>query len=158
PAPPRPPMPAPGPTPAPTPTPGPTPTPTSAPLPGLTGSLAGAGSAAINTVDNVVEAFIRGGADQGKRVQALGGGVAITAGDDSRIRADTGGYALAVTATLGEGGVAVSAALGASFSENQIGLDDGQVVRALIEDARVEAAGDVTLSADSTAVINALAL
>lgn len=124
--------------------------------PGLTGAFAGAGSVALNTIDNTVEAAIRasGGA---RSVQATNGSVTLSASDDSSIRADTGGFALGLAVPTGPGGTGVAASLGGSYSENRIGTV-GHSVRAIIDNSRVTAVGPVQLTALSTATINTLAM
>src|SRR5262249_57888931 len=88
---------------------------------------------------------------------AKGGGVSVTASDDTSIRGDTGGYAVSLAGSLGGGG-AGAGALGASESDNEIGTKSGQSVEAYIDNATVTAAADVTLSASSTATIWSLAI
>src|SRR5262249_22466023 len=88
--------------------------------PGLTGAFSGAGSVAINRIDNTVEAAIRssGGSPP---VRARRGHLTSLASDDSTIRADSGGFALALALPLGGTGVGTSVTVGGSWSQNQIG-------------------------------------
>ncbi|MFO0878369.1 MAG: hypothetical protein U0840_13595 [Gemmataceae bacterium] len=124
--------------------------------PGLTGAFAGAGSVALNRIDNTIEAIIRNSGGS-QSVQAQHGGVSLNASDDSSIRADTGGFALALAVPTGTGGTGVAASLGASYSENQIGAT-GHAIRASVDGSRVSAAGQVEGTALSTATINTLAM
>ena len=71
---------------------------------GITIALAGAGSSATNTVDNSITAAITNSGGTSTLVHANGGGVSLTASDDTSIRGDTGGYAVALAAGLGGGG------------------------------------------------------
>ena len=123
---------------------------------GVTVALAGAGSSATNTVDKTVAASITncGGS---KSVAADGGGVSLTAGDDTSLRADSGGFAVAIAASGGGGGQGAGA-LGASISTNSIGQNGGQSVTATIKNSAVKAAGTVSLSATSTATAYALSM
>jgi len=79
---------------------------------GLAGS--GAGAQADNTINNIVEAYIKGS----ENVTA-GDSVNVKASDDSAIQADSGGFAVAIGATaLGAAG---ALSIGASLSDNTIG-------------------------------------
>src|SRR5208283_4133621 len=83
--------------------------------------------------------------------------VALNASDDTSVRADSGGYALAIAAGL-KGGGQGSGAFGASVSTNTIGQNGGHSVTATIDNSVVKAAGDVTLSATSTLTAWALSI
>ena len=128
---------------------------------GLTVALAGAGAGATNRIDNQVEAYISnsraGDADTSTPGVRAGGSVSITASDDSSIRADAGGVAIGIAAAAGNlGGVAVS--VGASVANNQIGKNGGHWAKAYIDSAEVQAGTGVTISATSTAEIDASAV
>ena len=123
---------------------------------GLTGALALTGSAATNSVDDTIAAYINNsnGADG---IQANGGGVSLTATDDSIVWAVAGGFALAGSESTGES-TAFAVAVGASIAENKIGTGDGQSVKAYINDATVVANGAVEVEATSTAVLYSVAI
>jgi len=115
-------------------------------------SFSGAGTGSGNTVTKLVEAAIRSGSS----VTTTGTGevtrdVTLTAADSSTIVADAGGVAIAIAGGQG-GGVSVSA--GVSVAINDI----ANTIRASIDGATVTSAGDVVLSATSTAVIDALTI
>jgi hypothetical protein len=85
-------------------------------------------------------------------VTAQGGSVTLTAGDNSDIRSDAGGFAAAIGGGL-PGSAAVS--IGASVGDNEIGQNSGQFVKAYIDSSTVTASGNVTLTTFSTAEIDA---
>ena len=76
--------------------------------------------------------------------------------DGSSIRSDTGGFAVALSKSSTGSSGALS--VGASHSTNEIGKGNGQAVRAFIDNSNVEANGDVSLTATSTAEIDALSI
>jgi hypothetical protein len=85
-------------------------------------------------------------------VAANGGTVTLTATDDADIHADAGGFAISVgVSTSGAGG---GLSIGAAVSDNVIGGS----VKAYIENSKVTATGNVSLSAVSTPQIDALAM
>ena len=121
---------------------------------GMSGVFAGAGSGASNTVSGAVEAaIVAADASESQSVQACTGSITLAAADQSVIRADAGGVAIAVAAS---GGAANSASLafGASVALNEVSV----TVRALGDDSVIEAQGDVTVSALSTTQIGAVTL
>ena len=123
---------------------------------GLAGAFAGAGSGARNRLDGTIHAYVKDSlGTQG--ITATGGEVTIVASDDSSIRADTGGFAIAIAASLGSG-TSAAASIGISVSLNEIGLNSGRSVIAEIDNSRVTAAGAVSVAALSTATIDALAI
>ena len=126
---------------------------------GLTGALAGAGSGATNTIDTRVSAHISesGGS---KKVASNAGSVTLTANDESSIRADAGGFAVALSLSGSSGTGGGAGSVGAAISRNIIGTaEDRHWVKAYIESSDVEAAaGGVTLSATASTVIDALAM
>ena len=124
---------------------------------GTTGALAGAGSGAYNTVDNTVAAYIKD-CTSNYSVNANGGGLSLTASDDTSVRADSGGYAVAIAASQGGSGIQGAGAIGASESINAIGQGNGDSVKAYIDNSTVTAAGNVTIGATSTVAIDALAI
>ena len=67
-------------------------------------SLAGAGSSATKIVDNTIAASITNCGGSSGSVVANGGGVSLMASDASSLRADSGGFAVALAAGLGGGG------------------------------------------------------
>src|SRR5260221_5332073 len=77
--------------------------------------------------------------------------------NDAKRQSDADGFAISIAATKGSG-PAASGAVGASVADNEIGKGAGQFVRATIENSAVNAAGDVSLSASSTATIEALTI
>ena len=101
-----------------------------------------AGSGSGNTIDNDVRAVI--GADS---VVTAGGALSLSAKDDSHIRADSGGAALAIS----DGDS--SAAIGASIAINDIDI----TVRAAIEDSTVTA-DSVDASATGSPHVEALTI
>ncbi len=62
---------------------------------GSAGAFAGAGSGARNKIDSTIEAFIKDSQGVNKGVTSTAGAISIAASDDSSIRSDTGGYAIA---------------------------------------------------------------
>ncbi|MGC9328088.1 MAG: hypothetical protein ACP5I1_10680, partial [Candidatus Hinthialibacter sp.] len=121
---------------------------------GMSGVLAGAGSGLSNTISNTIEASITGAdSDDHQKVKAVNGGIQLLAVDHSLITADAGGVAIAVKAG-GGGGNSASLAFGASVALNDI----DNTVSALVDDSVIEAQTDITLLAQSHAVIDALTL
>jgi Ca2+-binding RTX toxin-like protein len=111
-------------------------------------SFAGAGTGSGNTISNLVEAII----SNDSRVSTTGNGsITLTASDSSTITADAGGVAIAIAGGQG-GGASISA--GISVAMNDI----GNTVRSLIDHSTVTSSGDITLSATSSAVIDALTI
>ncbi len=125
---------------------------------GFAGALAGAGSGASNTIDNAIAAYINN-CTNSDYVHANDGALSLTASDATSVRADSGGYAIALAASKGGSGGQGAGAIGASESNNLIGQEgNGESVEAYIENSTVTAAGDVTIMATSTATIDALAI
>ncbi len=124
----------------------------------LSGALAGAGSGASNTVNDTTAAYINNCTNP-YYVHANGGALSLTASDDTSIRADSGGYAVALALSLAGNGNQFAGSIGASESNNSIGQEgNGESVKAYINNSTVSAAGDVTIMATSTAAIDALAI
>ena len=123
---------------------------------GLTGSLAGAGSGAVNNVNNDIEAYIMGCSGGNLGVTAGSGGVTLRALDQSYVHADSGGYLIAVAVGLGAGAGELS--VGASKSDNEIGQKSGQLVKAYIESSAVSTSGTVSLQSIASPEIYAFAL
>ncbi len=128
---------------------------------GLTGSLVGAGSAASNSVNDTIAAYISSSTSVTKNantsVQANGGGVSLMASDTSTLTADAAGFAFAISDAKADkpaGGLAI----GASVANNNVGANGGESIEAYIDNATVTAAGTITISATSTATINTLAI
>src|SRR5204863_9571128 len=102
-------------------------------------SVAGAGSAALNTIANTVEARIRNSA-----VLTGGNDVLVWAKDTSGITSTAGAVAAAISGGVGAG---LGVAVGASMSSNKIGDPSGfvtiggapraHVIRALIDGGSV---------------------
>ena len=122
---------------------------------GLDVALAGAGAGVLNSVDNDIEAYIKGCSSTvtpaTKGVTATQGSVSLTASDDGFIRSDAGGFA----AAFAIGGLSAAATVGASVGDNEIGQKSGQFVKAYIDSSTVSASGSVTLTTFSTAQIDA---
>ncbi|MEO0518743.1 MAG: DUF4347 domain-containing protein, partial [Cyanobacteria bacterium P01_A01_bin.116] len=116
----------------------------------LTLSLSGAGAGTTNTIDNAITAQVSQGAVITTTNNAT---VAVTATDDSMIKADSGGVAIA--ATLGST-TGIAASVGASVAVNQIGKGRGHSVQALVDGATINSEGDVTIAASSDATIDGL--
>ena len=124
----------------------------------VVGALAGAGSGAYNTVDNTIAAYIKD-CTGNYSVHANGGTLDLTASDDTSVRADSGGYAVAIAASSGGDGGQGAGAIGASESNNSIGQEgNGESVKAYIANSTVTAAGNVTIKATSTVKIAASAI
>src|SRR5262249_18468127 len=125
---------------------------------GTSGSLAIAGGAAINSIDNEVAAYIEdNGLVPSRTIRAGGTGVFVTAQDNSEITADAGGFAISFSNS--KSGSAISGSAGAGIAVNEIGQHSGQSVKAYIDPADVKAnAGDVVISATSSPTINALSM
>ena len=122
-------------------------------------SVALAGAVSLNTISGGVEAYIANStADTRGPGIKTGCTVTLTATDDTTITADAGGFAIAI-GTGGSGGAKVSGSIGASIAINDIGGDAPRNVLAYADNTTIEAGmGDVTLTAISTATINALAI
>ena len=115
--------------------------------------LAIAGAVAVNVFDGNTRATLT----RSDVTTTDGGNVALLATDDTDIEADGGGFAIAIS--LGEnakGGTrgSLSVAVGVSVAVNDV---DNTVV-AQIGDSRVNAAGDITVDADSTTSIKAVTI
>ena len=111
---------------------------------GVAGSGAGAGS--DNKVNNTVESLVQGGSQV-----TTDGTMTLSATDESEIKADAGGAAIALAGGQA-GGVGVS--VGAAAATNEI----GNTIRASIRESAVDATGKVDVSAASSADIDVLAL
>jgi hypothetical protein len=123
---------------------------------GSTGALAGAGSAAVNRVDNRIRSAITdSGANQ--HVRSSAGSVILSASDDADIVGVAGTVALAVGLNSGSSGPTVAVAVGVSVVINEVGLRAGQSTQALIDNSSVSADDDLSLDAVSGATIYALA-
>ncbi len=123
----------------------------------ISGALAGAGSGASNTIDNTIAAYIKD-CTSSYYVHATGT-LSLMASDDTSVRADSGGYAIAIQAAKGGSGDQGAGAIGASESNNSIGQEgNGDSVKAYIDNSTVTAAGTVTISAMSTVTIDALGI
>ena len=124
----------------------------------LTGALAGAGSAATNSVNDTIAAYITACTTaSGKAITAGAGGVSVTASDTSNLTADAAEVSLA--AALAEyHDPAVAIAVGASIAENNVGTGSGESIKAYIDGSDVTAAGPVHICASSTSTINTLAI
>ncbi|MBD2449019.1 DUF4347 domain-containing protein [Nostoc sp. FACHB-152] len=116
---------------------------------GVTGALAGAGAGTENVIQIAIEASIK----NNSTVSANNGDVSLTASDSSIVKADAGGIAIAIAASLGAGAKG-AASIGAAVATNTV----NNSVKALIDGPTVTAQSDVILSATSTAEIDALAL
>ncbi|MEO0760166.1 MAG: hypothetical protein AAFY78_25235, partial [Cyanobacteria bacterium J06648_16] len=101
-------------------------------------------------MDNDIKAQVSQGAVITTKNNAT---VAVTATDDSKIIADSGGVAIA--ATLGSS-TGIAASVGASVAVNQIGKGRGHSVQALVDGATINSEGDVTIAASSNATIDGL--
>src|SRR5262249_37560239 len=113
-----------------------------------------------NTVNNQTSAYITGSsASTGSTVNANGGGLTLAASDDTGVRADSGGFAVAIAASKSGTGTQVAGAIGALESNNTIGQGSGESVKAYVDKfSIVMAAGDVSITATSTAQIHARAM
>ncbi|MEO6651293.1 MAG: hypothetical protein ABIP17_01380, partial [Ilumatobacteraceae bacterium] len=117
-------------------------------------SVSGAGAAATNVILTQTHAFI-----SGSRITTATGNVEVTASDSSRIRA----VIVAASAAVAIGFVGVGASIGVSLATNLIGwkttsLEQPAQVHASVSSSIVEAGGELTVSASSTAEIEALVL
>ena len=115
---------------------------------GLAGS--GAGAEVTNSINNVIEAFIRGSSS------VTADSFVLEARDDSSIRGDTGGFAIASAGSTGGGAGGLS--VGASQSINDIGQGNGHRILAYIEDSTAQSAGDIDILADFVGDVRALAM
>ena len=123
---------------------------------GGTGSIAGAGSAAVNRIDGTIASSISdsGGA---RHVTSSDGSVRLSATDSADIVGVAGTIALALGMKNGGSGATAAVAVGVSVVINEIGLNGGQSTKATIDESIVTAHGDVSLTATSEASIYALA-
>ncbi len=119
---------------------------------GATGAIAGAGSAAVNRVDNRARSAITGSI-----VDSSAGSVELEAHDGADVVGVAGTVALAVGLNSGSSGPTVAVAVGVSVVLNEIGLRAGQSTEAVIDDSTVTADDDLSLDALSDASIYALA-
>ena len=111
---------------------------------GVGASIGGAGSGSGNSVTNTIEAKVKGSS------LTTGGNVRLEAEDDSTIEALAGSAAVTISAGNSTN---VAVGLGLSITVNDIDND----VLAIIDDSNVDSGGNVTLSALSTAEIDAIA-
>ncbi len=123
---------------------------------GLSGAIAGAGSAAVNDVDNLHTSSIRNSGGT-KRVQSSAGSITLSATDSVDVTGVAGTVALALGLKNIGSGSTIAVAAGVSVVLNHVGLDGGNTAKALIDNSIVTAANQVTLSALSNASIYALA-
>ncbi|MBD1822859.1 DUF4347 domain-containing protein [Cyanobacteria bacterium FACHB-DQ100] len=114
-------------------------------------SISGAGAGTTNSIDNKISAQVKNTATITTSNNAA---VTVKATDGSLITADAGG--VAISGTLGNGSSA-SLSIGASIATNKIGLERGHTIQALVDNATINAAGNVGLTASSTATIDGLA-
>ncbi|MEP0981787.1 Ig-like domain-containing protein [Leptolyngbya sp. FACHB-17] len=114
-------------------------------------SISGAGAGTTNSIDNKISAQVKNTATITTSNNAA---VTVKATDGSLITADAGGVVIA--GTLGNGSSA-SLSIGASIATNKIGLERGHTIQALVDNATINAAGNVGLTASSTATIDGLA-
>ncbi|MBD2198648.1 MULTISPECIES: DUF4347 domain-containing protein [Calothrix] len=108
-------------------------------------SLSGAGASSYNKIKNTILASIRNAADVDAK-----GDISVTATDTSKIKADGGGVAIALTRSSTTG---VAGTIGASVAVNDI----DNTIQAFIEDANTKvdsANGGVTVSATTTSTID----
>ncbi len=124
---------------------------------GAGGAFAGAGSGARNYIDNTVQAFIKDSTGNDRGVTATAGGVTLAASDDSSVRADSGGYALALGASGGNGAGA-GLAFGVSVAMNDIGQNGGHSILAYVDNSVVQAAGPISITSTSTVDVDAQAI
>ncbi|MEO8493909.1 MAG: hypothetical protein ABI614_02485, partial [Planctomycetota bacterium] len=111
------------------------------------------GSGAGNRVTSSTQALIEGGTVTTTAAPSQSSPVNVTASDTSSITAGAG--ALTFDVSLFEGGV--SAAVGASAALNQVEPQDNQPsVAAMIDNATVNAAGDVSLTANGSPTIESI--
>ncbi|MFO0878370.1 MAG: hypothetical protein U0840_13600 [Gemmataceae bacterium] len=125
---------------------------------GLSAAVSAAGAVAINSIDNVIESSIRQSPGSGSNAGVSADGtILVRALDETRIRAVAG--ALAISVSIGAGsGLSLAGGVGISVALNDIGAGSGQATRAYIEGSRVRAAGNLTVEAQSTAVIGSIAI
>ncbi|MDB5856869.1 MAG: Hemolysin-type calcium-binding region, partial [Ramlibacter sp.] len=126
---------------------------------GLTGAFAGAGAGTSNKLDARVSAYIKDASNSAgtRKVQATAGTVTLSATDDSTVIADAGGFAVGIAATTGSAANG-SGTIGASQADNDIGKGAGSWAKAYIEASTVSGSTGVSLTAKSTADIEALAM
>ena len=107
-------------------------------------ALAGAGSGSGNTVDNTIEASIKGAS----QVTSTGP-VTLTATDGSTITAGSGTLTFSVAGGMGGG---FAASVGVAASSNEI----GNTVTAAVEDSVVHASGAIGINATNSSTILAV--
>ncbi len=108
-------------------------------------ALTGQGMGSGNTINNTIRAVITGAS----QVTVSGGGLTLTATDDSSIDADAGGIGIAGAGGQGGG---VAGAVGVAVAINDI----SNTVEAKIDNSAVSGAANVALTATSTSTIDAL--
>ncbi|MCB1491701.1 MAG: hypothetical protein KDJ77_07865, partial [Rhodobiaceae bacterium] len=104
-------------------------------------STAVGGSLSVNGIYNTIESTVTNGSDL---TTTSGGGVSVTASDDSTINALTGGVAISSNSS------AVGAAISANYIANR--------VTAKVDGSSVDANGDVTISGHQGAAIHSLTI
>ncbi len=109
--------------------------------------VVGAGAYSTNTIANDVEADVTGGST----VTSHGGGITMSATDNSMIVANGGGVGISVG---GGGGAGVGVTLGISAATNKI----QNIIYAEIDGSTASATGSVSLSTQETANIQALSI
>ncbi|WP_157369663.1 beta strand repeat-containing protein, partial [Zavarzinella formosa] len=115
---------------------------------GVGANFVGAGTGSANDIANTIDASITGGttmAQQGK--------LAIGASDDSTIHADAGAVAVALS-IASQNRVGVQGSVGASIGVNDI----SNATTATAANASIQANGDVSLTADEDAAIDAVTI
>ena len=118
---------------------------------GLTGAYAGAGSLALNQVDIKMAGYLL------NSTLRAGQALTVSAFDDIRLRADSGGYALSLALSSGAG-TNIAGAIGASIALNEIGEHGGHEVRAFLANVDASVGGDVLIDAQSVAAIEAVSI
>ncbi|MEE2935726.1 MAG: hypothetical protein VYA84_06995, partial [Planctomycetota bacterium] len=129
----------------------------------MTGALAGAGSGATNRVDIRTMARIKQTSKvDDDEIQVGGSGkLQVRATDNSSVRADGGGYTLALAFPGGGGPQGFgggAGVIGAAVSRNFIGGEDGHSTVAKIVETGLTLTGDATVRSSSRAKIDSLTL
>ncbi|MEL0096610.1 MAG: hypothetical protein VW875_12265, partial [Planctomycetaceae bacterium] len=119
--------------------------------------LAGAGAGVHNTINNTTSAFITNslGTSDTPGIHASTGDIDVLAVDNSDIRADAGGFAIALNKA--SAGAAGSLSVGASVANNEIGTTESYV-KAYVDESKLTAAQNIEIKAHSQAAISALAM
>ncbi|MGB8168262.1 MAG: hypothetical protein WCF18_12265, partial [Chthoniobacteraceae bacterium] len=127
---------------------------------GNVNSVALAGAAAVNTVNNDTETFIKDSNDtvttDARKVESTGGDIALNATDSTQAFTQAGAVSIAWGNTASNTNNSRSLSIGASVSMNEIGQGSGNFVKAFINNSAVTADGSIEANAATSGKYHAL--